>query len=151
MKYILSLLLILNAAACGPYYPPDPNSNTIVTSQYEDQPVRIILPSDAGDKCKPQFDCKGKVGAECSAALYNNSQLFIDEGEELAAKKLYLSASVEYMQALCRLTEAEIRLKRSKTENFDDWHIAVVLGLEKKIKERIKVCERKIYLYQWKR
>ena len=146
MKYVmLSFLLI----ACGPYWAdPDPNANVLVTSQYENEPVMIILlPSE---KHKPQFDCKEKRGAECAAALYNNAQLFIAEGERLTKKKLFLSAQVEYMQALTRLSEAEIILNKAKTENYEDWSVAVTMGLEKKIKEKIKICQRSIFLLKWK-
>lgn len=147
-KYAIMVVMIL---ACGPQYIPDPNSRTIVTSQYEDEPPRIILPSEIGEKCNPQLDCTGKSESDCAAALYNASAAFIEAGEDLEQRSLYLSATVEYMQALTRLSEAEIRLKRAKTTNYEDWKVAVLFGLEKKIKERIENCQRKINLLKWRR
>ena len=107
MKKIFILFLL---CGCGPQYVDDPNAYTVVTVQYEDGPVRVISPK--GEECRPQLDCSNKNEAECAIALYNASEAFIKEGEGLADKNLYLSASVEYMQAMTRLSEAEIRIKR---------------------------------------
>jgi hypothetical protein len=148
-KYIA--IAVLTLGACGPQYIDDPNARVLVTSQYEDEPPRIIYPDLNSNDCKPQLDCTGKSGADCAAALYNASEVFMKEGEKLELKKLYLSATVEYMQALTRLTEAEIRLDKAKTDNYEDWKVAVVLGLEKKIKERIKICQQKMRLLKWRR
>ena len=69
--------------------------------------------------------------------------------KKLASKKLYLSASLEYMQAMTRLSEAEIRIKR--IDEYNQWKIIKDFNLEKKIKKRIKACEKQIFLLQWKR
>ena len=53
------------------------------------------------------------------------------------------------MQALTRLTEAKIRLDRSKTVSYKDYKIAVTDGFEDKVKNTIKLCERQIFLLQW--
>ena len=149
-KYGIMVIMIM-LVSCGPQYVEDPNAHVLVTSQYEDEPPKIIYPDFNNKNCKPQLDCVGKSGANCAAALYNASEAFMKEGAKLELKKLYLSATVVYMQALTRLTEAEIRLSRAKTDNYEDWKVAVVLGLEKKIKERIKICQQKMRLLKWRR
>ena len=142
---ITSLLLF----SCGPTYVKDPNANTLLTVSYNGEAPRIVrLP---GDKHNKQYDCKNKKGAECATALYNASESFMEEGKKLEVKTLYLSAMLSYMQALTRLSEAKIRLERSKTDNYEDYKVAVVLGLEKKIQERIRICNKKINYLQWKR
>ena len=145
--YSYSFVLFFLIVSCGPKYVKDPNAKVLVTSQYENGPVKIILHDD----CSPQLDCKDKSEAECAVALYHDSDNFIKEGQKLIEKKLYLSASLEFMQALTRLSEAEIRLKRAKLDNFQDYKMVMRFGLEKKIKERIKTCEKLIKFLQWKR
>jgi len=148
MKTLLfTSILLFFCTSCAPYYPPDPNASTIVTVQYENEPPRVILNSE----CRSQYDCGKKTGANCAAALYNESLKFLNEADGLADKKLYLSATLSTMQAMTRLSEAEITLKKAKTDNFEDWKVAVVMGLEKKIEEKLKLCQRKIDLYNWKR
>ena len=144
MKKIFILLLL---CGCGPQYIDDPNARTVVTVQYEDGPMRVISPK--GEECRSQLDCSSKNEAECAIALYNASEVFIKEGEGLAAKELYLSASVEYMQAMTRLSEAEIRIKR--IEDFKEWKMVQDFQLEQKLTERIKLCQQQIFLLKWKR
>ena len=149
MKTKILISLTLFFCSCAPQYAQDPNANILVTSQYENEPPKIVfLPNSS---CKSKIHCNNKKGADCAAALYNKSEPFIKEGKKLANKTLYLSAQLEYLQAMCRLSIAEITLQRSKTENYEDWQVAIILGLEKKIKERIKLCERQIFLLKWKR
>tara|TARA_R100000008_G_C3541517_1_gene145030 strand:+ start:501 stop:932 length:432 start_codon:yes stop_codon:yes gene_type:complete len=142
MKKLFILFLLIS---CGPQYAKDPNAHTVVTVSYEGGPERIVLP----ENCKPQLDCSKKTEAECAIALYKASESFIKEGEKLADKKLYLSASIEYMQAMTRLSEAEIRIKR--IDEFKQWKIVKDFKLEEKLKKRIKVCEKQIFLLRWKR
>ena len=144
MKKIFILFLL---CGCGPQYVQDPNARTVVTVQYENGPEKIVSPR--GDECQPQLDCSSKNEAECAIALYNASEVFIKEGEGLAAKELYLSASVEYMQAMTRLSEAEIRIKR--IEDFSEWKIVDDFQLKQKLAERIKLCQQQIFLLKWKR
>ena len=144
--FITSLFLFFS---CGPQYVKDPNANVLVTVKYEDGPIKIV--NIPGETCNKQYDCKEKKGAECAAALYNASGSFIEEGKKLYNKKLYLSAKLAYIQAMTRLSEAEIRLNKAKADNYEDWKIAVLFGLEKKIKDRIKFCQKQIYLLKWKR
>ena len=66
----------------------------------------------------------------------------------LTNKKLYLSATLEYIQAMTRLSEAAIRIKR--IDEYNQWKIIKDFNLEKKIKKRIKACERQVFLLQWK-
>jgi len=141
-------ILIFFLLSCGPQCIPDPNSSVLVTSQYEDEPPRIIFVD--GD-CNQKIHCNGKKGAECATVIYQKSQKFIKEAKELEEKKLYLSAQLEYMQAMCWLSVAQITLSKAKTENYQDWQVAVTFGLEEKIKNTIKTCERKIFLLKWKR
>lgn len=145
MKIILLISMFL--VSCGHQYPYNPNANVAATVQYENGPPKLIL----SPNYRPQHNCGTKKGADCAAALYNESLRFIKEADALAKKELYLSATLSTMQAMTRLSEADIRLKKAKTENYSDWKVAVILGLEKKIKEKIKLCEKKINLYKWKR
>ena len=143
--FILSLLI---SYSCGPQYVQDPNARVFVTVQYENGPERTISPENS----KPQLDCRKKTEAECAIALYKVSQKFIQEGKKLASKKLYLSASLEYMQALTRLSEAEIRIKRiDGYDKYNQWKMIKDFKLEQKLKKRIKLCERQIFLLKWKR
>jgi len=146
-KCLISIILLL--VACGPQYVKDPNANVLVTSQYENGPLTIHLP----ENCRPQLDCSQKTEAQCSIALYEASRKFMKEGEKLANKKLYLSASLEYMQALTRLSEAKIRVNKVKTElnDFIQWKQIENYNLEEKLKRTIKYCEKKVFLLQWKR
>ena len=144
MKKILILLLLIG---CGPQWAKDPNAHVLVTSQYEDGPERIISNPD----CNPQIDCTGKSDAQCAIALYEESGEFMEKGKAHASRELYLSASSEYMHAMCRLVEAEIRLRRAKLDNFEDYKTVMDFNLEEKVKARIKLCESNIRHYQWKR
>tara|TARA_R110000824_G_scaffold41357_7_gene123106 strand:+ start:162 stop:599 length:438 start_codon:yes stop_codon:yes gene_type:complete len=145
MRKIIPILLLF-VLSCGAQYVQDPNAFVLVTSKYENEKERIIIPNE--NDCRPQLDCNNKTEAECIISLYGASGKCIEEGEILANKELYLSASLEYGLALTRLSEAEIRLKR--IEDFDQWKVVTDLGLEQKIKERVKLCERKIFLFRWK-
>ena len=145
--FLYSTVLFFFIVSCGPQYVKDPNAKVLVTSQYEDGPVKIIFQDD----CNPQLDCKDKSEAECAVALYHDSDNFIKEGKKLIEKKLYLSASLEFMQALTRLSEAKIRLDRAKLDNFQDYQIVTQFGLEKKLKDKIDTCEKLINFLKWKR
>jgi len=134
---------------CGPQYVQDPNAHVLVTSQYEDEKPRIIYP-DFNKECKPQLDCAGKTNVECAIALFDASKKCIEEGHTLAKKELYMSAKLEFLLALTRLSEAEIRLEKAKTETFDDWKVVTTLGLEKKIKNTIDYCQKMIRTYTWR-
>jgi hypothetical protein len=115
----------------------------LVTSQYENEPLRIIYPN-AREGCRPQLDCTNKSEAECAIALYYDSDRFIKEGKKLIDKELYLSARVEFMQAMTRLVEAEIRVKRARLNNYNDYKIITQFGLDYKVKEKIDFCNEKI-------
>ena len=140
-------IIILFFAACGPQYVRDPNAFVLVTSKYENEPERVIL--DRGN-CKPQIDCSKKSEAECAAALYNSSKEMISEAAKLTEKRLYLSARLEYMHALCRLFEAEIRIKRAKTTNYNDFKVISALKLEELVAKNITHCEKMQLRLQWK-
>ena len=142
MKKIFILFLLIS---CGPQYIQDPNAHTVVTVKYDNGPEKLVWP----EECKPQLDCSKKTEAECAIALYKASEAFIKEGEKLADKKLYLSASIEYIQAMTRLSEAEIRIKR--VEEYNQWKMVQDFKLEQKLKERIKLCKKQIFLLKWKR
>jgi hypothetical protein len=145
-RIIFALLLV---CGCGPQFVEDPNAYVYVTSQYENEPPKVIYPNSKSD-CKPQLDCTGKTEVECAAGLYHASEAFMKEGEELGTKELYASARATHMQALCRLYEAEIKLNRGKLKQYTDWKLATTLGLEEKIQTRIKYCQRRYRHYQWK-
>ena len=141
--FILAALLL---NSCAPTYVQDPNSSVIVTVKYEDGPETI-----ASSRCQVGFDCcDDKKGAECATLLYNRAKSFIQNGGKQANRSLYTSAVAEYMQALSLLKRAKIILVDAKTTDFTDWQVAVTLGLEEKIKDDIRLCERKISTYQWR-
>ena len=142
MKWLLIVLPTL-FIACGPQFVKDPNATVFVTSQYEDGfgniEIKWVYPWLNPKLCKPQADCKNKDDLSCSIILYNDSLKFMKEGDKLALKKLYLSASVEYLQARSRLYEAEIRLNRAEHANT---------GFMGKVQKRILECEKKYSLYK---
>jgi hypothetical protein len=146
LKYLI--ILIVFVASCGPQHIRDPNAHVLVTSQYENEAPRIIINNS---NCRPQLDCTGITESECAISLYYDSTKFIQNGQELIKKELYLSASLEFMQAMCRLIESEIRAGRSKTINYENYKKVIEFDLEKKVKEKIKFCERMISFTQWKR
>jgi len=131
---VFSLSIFLIAAACGPQFLSDPNANVILTSQYEDGPITIHWSNNS----KPQIDCKEKSEIKCAAALYKDALALMISGEKLAENKLYLSASLDYMLALTRLTEAEIRTNRIK-----NWKVEEI-KFRQKIKKQINFCKIKI-------
>lgn len=137
IKFI-TVFLWLTVMACATQFIPDPNANTVVTVQYDDEPERIVVPEEG---CKPQLDCTGKTEEQCAIALFEDSQKYIDEGEKMVQKKFYLTASVEYMQAMSRLIEAEIRLKRVNPRH----------PLQDDIRKRINHCRVKVKKIQWMR
>lgn len=136
MKWGLILFLAL-LASCGPQFVQDPNATVFVSSEYDDGfgnlEVAWIYPFLEPKYCKPQVDCKNKDNLSCSVILYDSAHKFMKEGDKLASQKLYLSASIEYLQALSRLYEAEIRLERAK-------HIKT--GLYRKVQKRILKCDK---------
>ena len=136
LKWIIKLLPIL-LLACGPQYVQHPNATVFVTSEYDDGfgnlEVRWIYPYLDPSLCKPQANCKNKDDLSCAVILYDDSLKYMKEGDKLAAQNFYLSASIEYLQALSRLYEAEIRLKRAKHRNT---------GFYKKVQKRILKCEK---------
>jgi len=127
---LIAVVLWMTVVACASQYAHDPNANTVVTVQYENEPERIIL-FELGKKT--QVECAGKTEKQCAIFLYNSSYQYITEAEEMYQKKYYLSASVSYMQAMTRLVEAEIRLKGSGEET-----------LQKTIKKKINFCRMKV-------
>ena len=136
--------------ACGHTYPHDPNSVVVVTvKEPGDTQERIVYP--AGSSCKPQFDCGSNKGAACATALYKDALKYIAKGESFEKKNFNLTAKVNYLQAMCRLIEAKTILNNAKTTSYKDWKIAVVAGLEKKIKEKIKLCRKRNFLLEWNR
>ena len=144
MKWLILVLSIL-FIACGPQFVQDPNATVFVTSQYEDGfgnvEVTWVYPWLDPKLCKPQADCKNKDDLSCSIILYDDSLKFMKEGDKLAREGLYLSASVEYLQARSRLYEAEIRLNRSNHTNT---------GFMEKVQKRILKCEKKYSSYKKK-
>ncbi|QDP51436.1 MAG: hypothetical protein GOVbin630_134 [Prokaryotic dsDNA virus sp.] len=130
---IASLFL---GASCGPQYAPDPNARVLVISQYENEPIVIHLPSNS----PPQANCVDKTEVACARILFWDADKFILTAENLIKQKLYLSASLEYLQALTRLTEAHIRIKR-----LEKWTVEEVT-LKRLVYKKIKLCKMKINL-----
>ena len=141
MKWVLILLPVL-LVSCGPRFVQDPNATVFVSSEYNDGfgnlEVNWIYPFQEPKYCKPQANCKNKDNLSCSIILYDDSRKYMKEGDKLASQKLYLSASIEYLQALSRLYEAEIRLKRAKHNKT---------GFYRKVQKRILKCEKARHAY----
>jgi len=133
----LTLVLLALFVACGPQFIQDPNATVFVTSEYDDgfgnKEVKWISPYLDSSLCKPQADCKNKDDLSCAVILYNDSLKYMKEGDKLASQNFYLSASIEYLQALSRLYEAEIRLKRANHNKT---------GFYEKVQKRILICEK---------
>ena len=140
------LFIVLLLFGCGPQYVDDPNAYVLVTSKYEDGPVEIVGTS----KCKPMVDCTTKTHAECAVAHYHASFQFIRDGEEFIEKELYVSARIEFMQAICRLEAAKILLEEAKLNNFQEYRVVTQFGLQQKINEKITLCDRKLNFLRWK-
>ena len=77
--------------------------------------------------------------------------LWLHPNMKTSQKELYLSAMVEYMQASSRLIEAEIRLKKAKTESYEAYKVVIALGLEKQIKNKINFCKRQMHYLKWRK
>tara|TARA_Y100000310_G_scaffold117882_1_gene116626 strand:+ start:314 stop:760 length:447 start_codon:yes stop_codon:yes gene_type:complete len=136
LKWIIALLPIL-LFACGPQYIQDPNATVFVTSEYDDGfgnlEINWIYPFQDPALCKPQADCRNKDDLSCSVILYDDAYKYMKEGDKLASQHFYLSASIEYLQALSRLYEAEIRLNRAQHART---------GFMAKVQQRILQCEK---------
>ena len=132
--------------SCGPQYIDDPNSHTLVTSQYENGPIEIVRTSN----CKPMVDCTSMSDADCAIAHYEAASQFINDAQKLISKRLYTSAQLEYMQALCRLEVAKILLNQAKLNNFEEYKRVTDSDLENRIAQRISLCDRKIDYLRWK-
>ena len=140
------LIICLMLSACGPQYAEDPNARILVTSRYENGPEKIVRTSN----CKPMVDCTTKTHAECAVAHYHASFQFIRDGEEFIGKELYVSARIEFMQAICRLEAAKILLEEAKLNNFQEYRVVTQFGLQQKINEKITLCDRKLNFLRWK-
>lgn len=139
------ILLVLFLSGCGPQYVDLPGAHVLVTSSYDGDPEKIVATS----KCRPMVNCDNKSQAECAIAHYEASQQFINEGEELISKRLYTSARLVYMQAVCRLEVAKILLNEAKLANFEEYKSVIDLDLENMIKEKIELCDRKLNNLRW--
>ena len=113
---------------------------------------KYVVPSYESKICTSTHDKKqNTTGANCAAALYNNALTLMKTGSHHASRELYVAAIGEYLKARTNLKKARIILAEAKLTNFQDWKIAVVLGLEKNIREKIKQCDQRISNYQWER
>jgi len=149
MKLLSILLGIAFFVSCGPQWIQDPNASVLVTSQYEDGPEKIITINNG--ECRPQIDCSKLSESQCAIALYHDADKFIKEGRQLLEKKLFLAANLEFMQAMCRLIESEIRTGRSKVKSFKDYKAVTEFSLDKKVKQKIKYCKRMMRFSKWER
>ena len=144
LKWVLILLPIISIA-CGPQYVQDPNATVFVSSEYDDGfgnlEIKWVYPFQELHLCNPQADCKDKDDLSCSIVLYDDSHKYMIEGDKLFDQHLYISASIEYLQALSRLYEAEIRLNRAQ-------HAGT--GFMNKVQQRILKCEKKLHFYESK-
>ena len=134
MKNRLFKLIVLGilAISCGVHYSEDLNSYVAVTSKYDDGPEILVTTSIP----KPLADCLNLSEVQCAEVLYNDSLRYIEQGDEFIYRQLYVSAKVEFMQALCRLEAAKIKLSQDDSGNY--------LELEEKIEEKIKLCDRRM-------
>ena len=146
IKYLFFILFLVG---CTTNYVKDPNANVLVTSQYEDEAPKLIFLDN--DSCTKQIDCAKKSKSECAVALFNDSMQIIKSAKDLESRKLYLSAKLDYMIALCRLIEVEIIINNAKADNHENWLTFTRLGLEKNVKSTINLCEKKIMVLDFKR
>ena len=139
MKALLVLLLV---AGCSSQFTNNTNTRP---NEYSPKETNSI------NKCKPMIDCTNKSKSACAVAHYNAAVYYIQNGEKLIEKQLYLSAKIEFMQAVCRLEAAKILLKQAKLNNFQDYQIVIQFGLKERIKEKINFCDRRINFLRWKK
>ena len=141
----VAAFILLLVCSCGPQFVQDPNAHVFVTSEYDDGfgnlEIKWIYPYQDPALCKPQADCKNKDDLSCSIILYDDAFKYMKEGDRLASQNFYLSASIEYLQALSRLYEAEIRLSNAEHHRT---------GFMKKVQKRILKCEKMHDLYSSK-
>jgi len=137
-----AILLPILFVACGPQYVQDPNATVFVSSEYDvgcgNLESKWMYPCLGFSAGKPLADDKNKDDLSCAVILYNDSLKYMKEGDKFASQNFYLSASIEYLQALSRLYEAEIRLNRSQ-------HAGT--GFMAKVQKRILKCEKMRNIY----
>ena len=146
---ILIVLCVLVGCFSNSSHLDDPNALVVVTSQYEGSAEKIILPST--ENCSPSYDCADKKGANCATALYNNALDYIESAIKLERKEMYLAARVEFLMATCRLIRAQSVLNDAKLTNYNDWKVAHILGLDDKIKNKMKFCQQRTLYLEWRR
>lgn len=120
----------------------------VVSSHYESD-AEEILPSTS--RCSPPFSCANRQGASCAAALYHNALKHIKEGLKFEQQEMYLSAHVEILMGGCRLHRAKKVLNKAKVTNYNDWKVAMILGLEQRIQDLINFCAMKSATLEWRR
>ena len=150
IKCVILLIFLSIPFGCSSNssYLDDPNATVVVTSHYESD-AEEILPSTS--RCSPPFNCADQKGASCAAALYHNALEHTKEGLEYEKKEMYLSAHIEILMSSCRLKRAKKVLNDAKVTNYNDWKVAMVLGLEQRIQDLINFCEMKAAALAWRR
>ncbi len=128
------LLLIFAFIACSPHYSNNPNTKVAIFAKKE-------------NKVKT---CDHRNKVDCALHLYNASERNISNAKELENKKMFLSATVEYMLAISQLSQAKIHVKQAKEEDFVQFKRVKSLDLENKIEEKIRFCDRKMNILKWK-
>ena len=89
--------------------------------------------------------------ADCAAHLYNKASAVMSHGRQLVKNGLYNSAVLEYQRAAHMLRCADAKLTEAQLNDFEDWKVANVFGLGKKIKQAIKECDQQADRNKWRR
>jgi len=137
-----SLLVLFLVAGCSSQFVNNANTRP---NEYNLKETSSI------NKCKPMIDCTSKSKSACAVAHYNTAVYYIQDGEKLIEKQLYLSAKIEFMQAVCRLEAAKVILEQAKLNSFQDYQIVMQFGLKQRIEEKINFCVKRINFLRWKK
>lgn len=100
--------------------------------------------------CSTSIKCYKKTKAECAVALYLKSKKLLNKAHKFSEKQFYLSTQTYASQALCCLEKAKSKIKNAKLDNFDDYQIVMLFGLDKKIEEQISACNSILRRVKWK-
>jgi len=114
------------------------------------QHAKSTLPSTLNNICQTSIKCYKKTKAECAVTLYLKSTRLFQKAQEFSERQLYLSVQAHASQALCCLEKAKSKIKNAKLDNFDDYQIVMLFGLDKKIEEQINACNEILRRVKWK-
>ena len=147
-KYLFFLItLFLLFLGCGStlHETSDPNVVVCVSSQYDDGPEIL-------HNCGPKFHetCKNKTAVDCVASLYHDALTIIKYSNELTRRNNHHGAYTGYQKAHDLLRYAHRIFEEARVVDSDDWNVANMFGLGKKIKKELTKCQELLRIYRIK-